>query len=82
MFESYLVETGTEKSRNLLDDGLGSEESIVALGELLNKLLVLVELLEIVSGLGVDTDLVGLIDMGGITDDADLLLWSGDVGEP
>lgn len=77
-----LVKTGTEKSGNLLDDGLGSEEGIVALGKLLDELLVLVELLELIGGFRLNADLVGLIDMLGITDDADLLLWSGDVGEP
>jgi len=76
-----LVETGTEKSGNLLDDGLGSEEGIVALGKLLDELLVLVELLELIGRFGLNADLVGLIDMLSITDDADLLLWSGDVGE-
>lgn len=38
-----LGETGTKQTRNLLDEGFGSEESIVLLGELLDELLVLVE---------------------------------------
>jgi len=77
-----LVETGTEKSGNLLDDGLGSEEGIVALGKLLDELLVLVELLELIGGFRLNADLVGLINMLGITDDTDLLFRSGDVREP
>lgn len=43
-----LGETRTQETRNLLDESLGSHESIVLLGQLLNELLVLVELLEIV----------------------------------
>jgi hypothetical protein len=38
-----LGETGTQQTRNLLDQGFGSQESIVLLGELLDELLVLVE---------------------------------------
>jgi len=39
-----LVETGAQQTRNLLDERLRSEEGVVALGELLHQLLVLVEL--------------------------------------
>ena len=38
-----LGETGSEQTRNLLDEGLRGKESVVLLGELLNKLLVLVK---------------------------------------
>lgn len=38
-----LGETGTKETRNLLDEGFRGKESIVFLGELLDKLLVLVE---------------------------------------
>ena len=38
-----LGETGTEQTGNLLDEGLRRQESVVLLGKLLHKLLVLVE---------------------------------------
>jgi hypothetical protein len=38
-----LGQTGTEQTRDLLDQSLGSEERVVLLGELLDELLVLVE---------------------------------------
>ena len=36
-----LGQTGAEQTRNLLDEGLGSKEGVVLLGELLDELLVL-----------------------------------------
>ncbi len=41
--ERTLGKTGTEQTRDLLDEGLGGQESVVLLGELLDELLVLVE---------------------------------------
>ncbi|KAI0832904.1 hypothetical protein BC628DRAFT_365188 [Trametes gibbosa] len=41
--ERTLGETGTEKTRNLLDKSLRGQERIIFLGELLDELLVLVE---------------------------------------
>ena len=38
-----LGETGAEQTRDLLDEGLGREEGVVLLGELLHELFVLVE---------------------------------------
>jgi hypothetical protein len=38
-----LGQTGTQQTRNLLDQRLGGEESVVFLGELLDQLLVLVQ---------------------------------------
>jgi len=38
-----LGKTGSEQTRDLLDQSLGSQESVVLLGELLDELLVLVE---------------------------------------
>ena len=43
-----LVQAGTEETRNLLDDGLRSEEGVVFLSQLLHQLLVLVHLLQVV----------------------------------
>lgn len=76
-----LVETRSQKTGNLLDQGLGSEESIVLLGELLDLLLVLVELLEVINGLELHADLLGLVAVKGITENADGHLGAGDVGE-
>lgn len=78
---SGLVETRSEKTGNLLDEGLGSEESIVLLGELLDLLLVLVELLQVINGLVLHGDLLGLVAVKGITENADGHLGAGDVGE-
>jgi hypothetical protein len=41
-----LVEAGAEETGDLLDDGLGGDEVLVLLGQLLDQLLVLVELLQ------------------------------------
>jgi hypothetical protein len=76
-----LVETRTQKTRNLLDQSFGSKESIVLLGELLDELLVLVELLKIVNGLEFHTGTLGLITMESITEDTDGHVGTSNVGE-
>jgi len=76
-----LVETRSQKTRNLLDQDFGSKESIVLLGELLDLLLVLVELLQVINGLELHTDLLGLIAVKGITENADGHLGAGNVGK-
>ena len=76
-----LVETRSQETRNLLDQSLGGNESIVLLGELLDKLLVLVELLQVINRLELHTDLLGLIAVKGITENADGHLGARDVGE-
>jgi hypothetical protein len=58
-----LGETGTEQTGNLLDQTLGSEESIVLASELLDELLVLVELLQVVNGHGIETVVLGTIEI-------------------
>jgi len=69
--------------RNLLDQGLGSEESIVLLGELLDKLLVLVELLQVLNGHEgkLLVELLSTVDIGSIGKNAELHTGSGNVGE-
>ena len=42
-FERTLRQTRAKETRDLLDEGLRGQESVVLLGELLNKLLVLVK---------------------------------------
>ena len=43
-----LVEARAEEPGDLLDQGVGAEEGVVALGELLHLLLILVQLLQII----------------------------------
>jgi hypothetical protein len=64
-----LVEARTKDTRDLLDQGGGGQEVIIFLGELLNKLLVLVELLQVLNGHLVNSHLVGLLAMLGISKD-------------
>lgn len=64
-----LVKTRTQETRNLLDQGVGGDERIVLAGELLDQLLVLVELLQVVGGHGVNTVVLGPVDIVLITED-------------
>lgn len=66
-----LGQAGTQETRDLLDKSVGSEESIVLAGELLDELLVLVQLLQVVGGHGVDTAVLGTVDIVLVTQDAD-----------
>ena len=75
-----LGQTGTKETRDLLDEGLGGEEGVVLLGELLDELLVLVELLQVVNGHVLEVDLLGTVDVGGIGENADGHARTGDVG--
>lgn len=79
---SSLGETGTEETRDLLDENFGSKESVVLLGELLDELLVLVELLQILNRHVLELDKLGTIDIGSISENADRHARTGDVGEP
>jgi hypothetical protein len=65
-----LRETGTQETRNLLDQSVGSDEGIVLAGELLDQLLVLVELLQVIGGHGINTTVLGTIDIMLITENA------------
>lgn len=65
-----LGETGTQETGDLLDESLGSDEGIVLAGKLLDELLVLVELLQVISGHGVDTTVLGTIDVVLVTENA------------
>jgi len=68
--ECTLGKTWTQKTWNLLDQGVGSDESIVLASELLDQLLVLVELLQVISGHGVNTTVLGTIDIVLVTENA------------
>jgi hypothetical protein len=76
-----LGETGTEETRDLLDQGLGSDESVVLAGQLLDELLVLVELLQVVGGHGVNTAVLRTIDIELVTEDADRHVGARDGGQ-
>ena len=65
-----LGETWTQETRDLLDEGVGSDEGIVLASELLDQLLVLVELLQILNGHGIDTTVLGTIDIVLVTENA------------
>jgi hypothetical protein len=65
-----LGETWTQETWDLLDQGVGSDESIVLASELLDQLLVLVELLQVIGGHGVNTTVLGTIDIVLVTENA------------
>ena len=77
------VENGSEHGWDFLDEGVGGEQDGVLLGPGLDELLVLVEGLEEIEidGVDVDVSLLNDLKMLGITDEADLELWSWDVWE-
>merc|ERR1711915_912361 len=58
---SSLVQTRSQKPGNLLDEGIRCNESIEALGQLLDFLLVLIQLLQIVSRHAIETKRLGLV---------------------
>ena len=66
-----LGQTGTQETGDLLDQGLGGDEGIVLAGQLLDELLVLVELLQVVDGHGVDTAVLGTVKIVLVTENAD-----------
>lgn len=74
-----LGETWTQETRDLLDEGVGSDERIVLARQLLDELLVLVELLQIVRAHGVDTAVLRAIDIVLVTEDADGHVWARDL---
>jgi len=73
-----LGKTGTQETWDLLDEGIGSDEGIVLASKLLDELLVLVELLQVISGHGVDTTVLRTIDIVLVTKNADAHAWAGD----
>ena len=76
-----LGQTGSEKTGNLLDQGVGSDEGIVLASELLDEFLVLVELLQVVGAHGVNTTVLGTIDIVLVTEDADAHVGAGNSGQ-
>jgi len=65
-----LGKTGTEETRNLLDKGIGGDKGVVLASELLDKLLIFVELLQVIGRHGVDTVVLSTIDVVLVTKNA------------
>jgi len=64
-------ETRPKETGDLLDESLRGKESIVLLGEFLDELLVLVELLQVINRHVLEVNLLGTIYVGGISENAD-----------
>lgn len=79
---SHLVKPRSQQSGDLLDQSVGSQEGVVLSRQLLHLLLVLVQLLEVVSGHGGDADRLGLVNVLLISQKADSELLTGDVLQP
>ena len=58
-----LGKTGTQETGDLLDETVGSKESIVLASKLLDELLVLVQLLEVIGGHGIDAVVLGTVEI-------------------
>jgi hypothetical protein len=65
-----LGKTRSQETRNLLDQSLRSNEGIVLASKLLDELLVLVQLLEIVDGHGVNATVLSTIKIVLVTQNA------------
>merc|ERR1711930_14138 len=76
-----LVQTWSQQSRNLSDQSIGSQESVVFFGELFNQFFVLVEFFQVIDGHVWDVEFGGFINMGLVTEDANGEFWSGGVWE-
>ena len=72
MVELTLRKTRTQKTWDLLDKSVGSDESIVLAGELLDELLVLVELLQVVDRSRLQSQVLGTVEIVLVTNDAGL----------
>ena len=75
---SSLGKTWSKKTRDLLDHVIGSKEEIVLLGELLNQLLVLVQLLQVLNTHMIHSNTISLFAMDRISKHAALEIWARD----
>jgi hypothetical protein len=73
-----LGKTRTKNTGDLLKESTRSKEGIILLGELLDDLLVLVELLQVLNGHAINTNLIGLLTMALRTQNANEKAWLGD----
>jgi hypothetical protein len=62
--------TWSQETGDLLNQGIGGEEGIIFAGQFLDKLLVLVQLLQVIGGHGINAVVLGTIDIVLITQDA------------
>ncbi len=76
-----LGETRSQKTRDLLDHVVRGKEEVILLGKFLHKLLVLVELLEILDRHLGDLDTISLFAVGGIAENAALDVGTGNFGQ-
>lgn len=76
-----LVQTGTEQTGNLLDDGFRGQENVIAGSKLLDFLLALVQLLQVVRRAEINTQSLGLVAVDFITQNADAQVGTRNVGE-
>ena len=76
-----LVETTTENLLQLLDNGVGGEEGVVRVGQLLNLLVLFVQLLEVLKSHAWDVVGLGLVAVLLISQHANSELWLRDVLE-
>merc|ERR1719312_1301454 len=74
-----LIQSWTQQSWDLLDEGVRSKESIIGSSKLLNLLLVLVQLLKVISRHGVHAKGLGFINMLLISQQTNLVLELGHV---
>lgn len=65
-----LGQTGTQETGDLLDQSLGSKEGIVLASKLLDELLVLVQLLQVISGHSIDAVVLGTVEIVLVTENA------------
>ena len=79
---THLVQPGAQQSRDLLDQSVGGQEGVVLGGQLLHLLLVLVQLLQVVSGHGGDAGGLGLVNVLLVSQQTDSELLTGDVLQP
>ena len=79
---AYLVKPGSEQPGNLLDKSVGAEEGIIGLGQVFHLLLVLVQLLEVISGHAGKTFPLGLVTVSLISEDAHAELLARNILQP
>lgn len=76
-----LGKTRTQETGDLLDQRVGSDESVVLASQLLDELLVLVELLQVLGGHGVNTAVLRTVNVVLVTENADAHVRAGNLGE-
>ena len=78
---THLVELRADKTRDGLDEGIGGQKSIVAGSPLLDRLLLLVELLQVIGAHSVELELLSNIEVLLISNDAHLGVGAGSLGQ-